>query len=494
MQNVIRSIKNTFYFDTRSLALTRISLAILIIADISYRAFDLEAHYTDLGILPREALLKLNWQEWFVSVHLMSGNYYVQAALFILAGLFAFSLMAGYKTRFSTIASWFLMISLHNRNPLILQGGDVLLRCLLFWGIFIPWENRFSIDSIRSGTVEDHTSNIFSPGSLAFTIQIAIMYVCTALLKTGREWHHDYSAIYYVLSLDQFRILMGDFIYAHPLLMKLLTFMTYWTELFGSILFFIPYKTAFFRTIGIALFFLFQTGLLMTLRVGLFPLIAISCLFILIPSFFWEYFRNLSNFLEIGITKLHVIMDKVSLFDTREQTDTPSKYYTYMKYCLLLFFLCFVLYWNLCTATNLMKLSSKAVWLGHLLRIDQKWDMFSPRPFVDDGWFIIPGKLRDGKTIDVYRNGKAVSWDKPENAFSDYRTYRWRKYMRKLWLRAYSDNRLYYGQYLCRKWNRDHSYEKNLMTFNIYYMEEKTLANYKTAKIQKFHLWEHRCF
>ena len=423
----------------------------------------------------------------------MSGNFYVQVVLFIITGLFASSMLVGYKTRLSTIASWFLIISLDNRNPLILQGGDVLLRCLLFWGIFIPWGKRFSIDSIINDDKEEE-NNIFSPGAFAFTLQIAIMYFCTALLKTGSEWHNDYSAIYYALSLDQFRLLLGNIIYTHPLLMKILTFITYWTELIGTVHFFIPYKTGFFRIIGITIFILFQTGLLLSLRVGLFPLIAISSLFIMLPSFFWRYFINFSEMLDIAIEKLYRIVYNYSLFDTNKIKSIGSKFWKYPEYCLIIFFLCFIIYWNICTATKIMDLSPKTDWLGHLLRIDQKWDMFAPRPFVDDGWFVIPGRLRNGKRVDVYRNGKKVSWEKPEYPNSDYRSYRWRKYMRKLWLKIYSGNRLYYGQYLCRKWNRDHNTNETLMTFDIYYIEERTLENYKTAKTKKVHLWEHRCF
>ena len=46
-----------FGVDLRSLALLRVSLAIIVLLDLAYRANDLKAHYTDLGILPRSALM-----------------------------------------------------------------------------------------------------------------------------------------------------------------------------------------------------------------------------------------------------------------------------------------------------------------------------------------------------------------------------------------------------------------------------------------------------
>ena len=45
-----------FGIDLRSLALLRVGLALLVIIDLVQRSFDLKAHYTDLGILPRWAL------------------------------------------------------------------------------------------------------------------------------------------------------------------------------------------------------------------------------------------------------------------------------------------------------------------------------------------------------------------------------------------------------------------------------------------------------
>jgi len=44
------------------------------------------------------------------------------------------------------VISWFLLISLQNRNPIVLQGGDILLRMLAFWAMFVPLNAYFSLD------------------------------------------------------------------------------------------------------------------------------------------------------------------------------------------------------------------------------------------------------------------------------------------------------------------------------------------------------------
>lgn len=496
MKKIKYQILNIFYFDNRSLALTRIFLALCVLADIFIRLTDLEAHYTDFGVLPRVALLELGWEEWFISMHLLSGNYYIQLFIFMIAAFFAFAMLIGLRTTLSTAVTWFLLISLHNRNPLVLQGGDVLLRCLLFWGMFTPWGNKFSVDSFRSAkeknTIEDKT---FSIGAFAFLVQISVMYICTALLKTGDEWVRDYSAIYFALSLDQFRILLGNLLYSYPVLMKSLTFITYWTELLGPILFFIPVRTGYFRFAGFILFSVLQTGLFLTMRVGLFPVIAISSLLIIVPTGFWERTVKLEEKIESIFLTIYEFFRKWGFIRTDSTNHlNPVKTKRLIPSTIVILLMLFGLYWNLSTATNVTALNKNTIWLGHLLRLDQKWDMFSPSPFTDDGWFVIPGKLRNGKEVDVFREDSTVIWEKPDNVISDYKNYRWRKYVRRLWLRRYSGYRLYYGKYLCMKWNRDHEYKNNLLTFDIYFMKEETLPDYKHRDIEKIHIWKHRCF
>ncbi|PSN13512.1 hypothetical protein C7271_22460 [filamentous cyanobacterium CCP5] len=120
--------------------------------------------------------------------------------------------------------------------------------------------------------------------------------------------------------------------------------------------------------------------------------------------------------------------------------------------------------------------------------------MFAPYPMTEDGWYVIPGILKNGTEVDLFRQGKKVIWQKPDLVSKTYGNDRWRKYMLNIWLRDNADYRLYYGQYLCRKWNRDHFGGQQLDRFKIYYMLEETLPNYQPPKVEKVVLWEHYCF
>jgi hypothetical protein len=136
-----------FALDLRSLAMMRMGVALVIIIDLVVRATSLEAHYSNTGVLPLEALFRYAWNPNYVSLYTMAGSWQLQAIVFLANGVCALCLMAGYRTRLFTFICWVFILSLHNRNPLIQQGGDDLLRLLLFWGLFLPWGYYYSVDS-----------------------------------------------------------------------------------------------------------------------------------------------------------------------------------------------------------------------------------------------------------------------------------------------------------------------------------------------------------
>jgi hypothetical protein len=64
--------------------------------------------------------------------------------------------------------SFLMLVSVHGRNPTLMQGGDHLMRAMLFWSIFLPLGARWSFDAagrepgpnvIISGVDRTHRSN-----------------------------------------------------------------------------------------------------------------------------------------------------------------------------------------------------------------------------------------------------------------------------------------------------------------------------------------------
>ena len=78
-----------FGMDRRSLALFRIGLGVMLLSDLAKRALTLRLHYTGEGAFPREAALPLQPDSRLFHLYLLSDQPWVQAALFVVAGLLA---------------------------------------------------------------------------------------------------------------------------------------------------------------------------------------------------------------------------------------------------------------------------------------------------------------------------------------------------------------------------------------------------------------------
>ncbi len=168
-----------FGLDLRSLAAFRIGLAIFILFDLINRSFDLTAHYTDAGVMPRAFVVRYfstlsvyqPWNPALLSVHFVTGTASGIAAIFLIHALAAIGLLLGYRTRLMTFIVWFLLCSLHTRSPLVLSVGDDVLRILLFFSIFLPLGARYSIDAaLNSSKKSLRVRSFTSPGPLPFTI------------------------------------------------------------------------------------------------------------------------------------------------------------------------------------------------------------------------------------------------------------------------------------------------------------------------------------
>src|SRR5580765_4637260 len=185
----IRKLEELFGVDLRSLGLLRVAIALVILLDLMQRSRDLVAHYTDFGVLPRAALIANEYTRWHLSIHLMNGTWEVQAVLFGIAAIFALLLLVGYQTRRATIVCWFFLLSVRNRNTVIWAAA--LLSDVLFWGMFLPWSARFSVDKVLHPAWDKLPDRYLSWGTAAYVMQIAFVFWFGALWKSGPEWRVD---------------------------------------------------------------------------------------------------------------------------------------------------------------------------------------------------------------------------------------------------------------------------------------------------------------
>jgi hypothetical protein len=476
-------------FDLRALALMRICLAAVIIVDLSIRLSDLEAFYSDTGAVPLSMLFDHAWNKYYFSFHVISGLWQLQLVLFVFALFCALMLLIGYRTKLFTILSWLMMVSLHNRNVFILQGGDDLMRMVLFWGMFIPWGVRYSCDRLLDPVKEENVQ-IRSLGTFAYILQICFLYTGSALLK-GTEWHTDYSAVYYAYSIDQIAYPITESLYYYPKLLKILTFTAYYFELLVPLLFFIPFRHSLLRSAGVICIILFHSWNAMTLLIGIFPFAGMATSLGILSSSAMDKLDELTfgikrsiadSFKGIAFAVQYIIKWKPSWYAT-------GGLHQHITTAVLIFLMVFITDWNI---SNLNFVTSKTPqWihpLAYILRIDQSWGMFAPGVLKDDGWYVFEGTCADGSCINLLSSDKDISYKKPAKIVSMFKNDRWRKYTENY---IFIDNdfmRPYFCNYYKRIWNEQHT--DSVKTLRVIYMTETTLPDYQYVIPEKAMLCE----
>ncbi len=218
-----------FVADHRSLALGRIGLASVLIANLVMRALVLRDFYSNDGLLPNHTLL---WcpEQWPVfSLLFVASTPAMAAAAFVLCGVAFVALLVGYRTRTAQVASYLALLSLTARS--FFNGGDIVLCELALWSIFLPVGRRWSVDAAldrRRGAPEDGRGDqIVTPAVAVLLGQLFFIYLLNALHKVGVTWREG-SAVHYVLHQETIVTSFGVWVrgWMTPNLSKALTWGT----------------------------------------------------------------------------------------------------------------------------------------------------------------------------------------------------------------------------------------------------------------------------
>jgi hypothetical protein len=196
--------------DARVCAAVRIMYATLVLVHLAVLWPDLDLWFTDSGVLPlensREAFspyawsLFLRWPSTPEVVRLCYGLTVCHAA----------ALLVGFLPRVNAFSLFVWLVSLQNRNHLILDGEDTLMRMLAFFLIWIPSGQCWSLNAlIRHCVVGTPAASsrgadleVSGWGLRLLQIEMALILFTTGLIKlSGQSWL-DGTALYYVSRLD----------------------------------------------------------------------------------------------------------------------------------------------------------------------------------------------------------------------------------------------------------------------------------------------------
>ena len=131
-------------------------------------------------------------------------------------------------------------------------------------------------------------------------------------------------------------------------------------------------------------------------------------------------------------------------------------------------------------------------WVRDVFWFGQRWDMFAPRPMTFDGWHVIPARLHDGREVDLFSGGKAVTWEKPQRVSRMYANTRWRKYHLNIQFTWNSEHRGWYARYLARTWNAAHPDPGDQVeSIEIDFMQQDTTPDGVRPTPRKLVLWKY---
>jgi hypothetical protein len=484
--------------DLRSIGLLRIGIALGLLIDLAGRLGDLEAHYTDAGLFPRDAAVETA-DAWHISLHFANGQYTFHAVLFAMAAFSAVCLLVGVHTRLAAIASWILIVSLQNRNFIILNGADVLLRMILFWSLFLPLGARFSVDRLRSISRPPTEDNwVFSSGTVFYALQFMCVYVFAGLIKSEIPAWREGAGLAYALRSPEFVEPLGLKLVEYEPAMRFFNGCVIYGELFGSFLLLVPVWTTVTRLLIVLGFSALHILIAATMSVGMFPLVAIIAVSAFLPSPFWDHASRLvARKAPVWVRAADRLSSWLRAPIRARLDPLPQRPHPLLRRwgtaffgsaCIILVVLC-----NISTYRPLpFLIPEKLQWITPLLRLEQRWDMFAA-PLTAGGWYVIPARLTSGAEVDLATLQPSVSWDEPLHVADTYANARWKKYFMNISIPPYAQHRLLFGRYLCRSWNEKHPGAQNLEAFKIYFMRQAVEPWRKPYPAVKQMLWQHEC-
>jgi hypothetical protein len=261
--------------DPRPLGLFRIGLGLAILHDIASLAPQVRVFLTDEGMLPRGVSF---WSSQWSVFDLVSGGWGTALVMVLgTAAVLAFTL--GFHARVAALLSWVFVVSIHHRNVLLVDGGDMLTSVLLFWSLFAEVGAAYGVDARRRPV---RVVDVPAFGLRLLQIQIAILYSGTGRVKMrGGGWLQG-DAVFHALQLDGFTRPPGALLGRSPALCKLMTWGTVAIEGLFPVAAFSPFRIRTCRALAFAGGLALQIGILVTMRVGIFTevMIASSALFL----------------------------------------------------------------------------------------------------------------------------------------------------------------------------------------------------------------------
>ncbi len=483
-----------FGLDWRSLALMRIGLALVILADLGVSALNLRVFYTNDGVLPAQVVRENYAPD--LSLYLAHGSVRYAAALFAVEAVFALMLLVGYRTRLATVGCLFLLLSRQARNPLVLFGADMIEHIALFWALWLPLNRRYSVDAWLGRVEPPKETRYLGMAGAGAVIQFILIYLVSGLAKTGSSWHVTNSAVYYALSIQIYARPLGQWLNQYDWLTAWLTVGTLYLELYGPVLFILPIRRGWGRLLGFALFGLLQLGFGLCMQMGLFWVVMNVFMLMLLPESFWTGLAEpLGRWCgqRLGWAANNPPPSAAAVAAPLEQGRWQRRgkmAWTISRETTMAGIIVYMLLLNYDTLRGHEPVLPSS-W--HRPAVDsgleQCFDMFAPDPQQFDGWYVVRGLTQSGREVDVRTGETPPDFSQPSFIADTYGNERWCSYLLDLAYNEFAAYRPYYADYLARQWNAQHLPSEQLTQVEIVFMRSIHALNHAADGPTPTTLW-----
>lgn len=223
---------NRFFFEPQSptpIAMFRIFYGLLVIADLILLSPDWQTWFGPRGLVTLQGMRALEPGPRLNVFTLLPPTAFWPDAVFWVMLAAAITLTVGYRTRTSSIVVWVLLASIHQRNLLITNSGDTMMRVTGFFLMFAPAGAAYSVDRWlrRRQSAEGDEIPPCSPwAQRMIQIELSLLYIMSFWTKSmGPAWVNG-TALHYVEHLDQFRRFPLPAMFLDPLVVRVETWGT----------------------------------------------------------------------------------------------------------------------------------------------------------------------------------------------------------------------------------------------------------------------------
>jgi hypothetical protein len=419
--------------DERAAAALRVMLGLLIVSDTLLRSRNLVYFYTKSGVLPMGMYEEV--AEGVSLLFILPDSTAFVVLFFVIRLLVGLQLLVGYRTRVAVVLSFLLTVSLDMRNPFVLSYSDNMFRILLFWGMFLPLGERWSIDAVVHDDDRGLPELLVRVAGFFALTQIVAVYFINGVQKLQMSGWLTGEKVVDLANSSEMTYLLGVYLHHLPEQVLQATGAAWVYLLLASPLLLLlsgKYRTAF------ALFFVAgHFFILFTFRVGAFSLVAISALILFVDRDTWGNIESdlVATLRPEGFVR---VVKRVIPERGRDLSEASHNVLVVLAAVLLLVSGVSMVSANIDTVAESRgagDIYDEPSLLGavqdtkEMFGVHQpEWTIMTDAPQVDR-YFVFAGQTSGGATKDLY-NDRVLSFERPyEDLTHQYETYRERFYM-----------------------------------------------------------------